>query len=179
MSAGRAVFHETTCRNSKIMAGILEQFRQKIIRSVLQKAPQPAGVNFDDKIALGVLLHAVAKADEKVLLREREHIRGILQEFSGISEDALVWVLEAVEQAEEEGIDFFAFTHEISRGMRHEEKKNILENLFRVACVDKDLAQEEHELIRKISGLLLLSHKDFIDAKIKVKKEFGMDTAGL
>ena len=58
-------------------------------------------------------------------------------------------------------------------------KKNIVENLFRVACVDGELAYEEEEVIRKIAGLFLLDHKDFIDAKIKVKKEFGLDTAGL
>ena len=37
----------------------------------------------------------------------------------------------------------------------------------------------EHEMIRKISGLLRIDHKDFIDIKIRVKKEFGLDTAGL
>ena len=58
-------------------------------------------------------------------------------------------------------------------------KINILENLFRIDCVDQDLDHEEHEMIRKISGLLQIDHKDFIDTKIRIKKEFGLDTAGL
>ena len=62
--------------------------------------------------------------------------------------------------------------------MSYEIKIKILENLFRIACVDKDLDDRELEVIRKISGLFKLTHKDFIDSKIKVKKEFGLDTAG-
>ena len=57
-------------------------------------------------------------------------------------------------------------------------KINILEQLFRVACSDKDLDDSEVETIRKISDLFGIGHKEFINAKIKVKKEFGLDTAG-
>ena len=41
------------------------------------------------------------------------------------------------------------------------------------------LDNSELEVIRKISGLFHVEHKDFIDAKIKIKKEFDLDTAGL
>jgi uncharacterized tellurite resistance protein B-like protein len=58
-------------------------------------------------------------------------------------------------------------------------KISILENLFRVACSDKELDDKELETIRKIANLFRLSHRDFIKAKIKVKKEFGLDTTGL
>ena len=54
----------------------------------------------------------------------------------------------------------------------------IIENLFRIACVDKELDNNELETIRKISGLFKIEHSNFIDAKIKIKKEFGLDTAG-
>jgi len=133
----------------------------------------------DDKVALGVLLHEVAKADRRWHESEKDKIRQVLRDFAHIPEDDIVSVLGAVERAERASIDFYAFTHQFSRGVPYAKKKNILENLFRVACADGDLAQPEHEVIRKIAGLLLLDHKDFIDAKIKVKKEFGMDTAGL
>lgn len=54
-----------------------------------------------------------------------------------------------------------------------------MENLFRVACADKDLDDSELEVVRKISGLFNVAHKDFIDTKIRIKKEFGLDTVGL
>ena len=52
----------------------------------------------------------------------------------------------------------------------------IIEILFRVACADKQLDEQELETIRQLSGLLGLAHKEFIDAKVKIKKEFGLAT---
>ena len=93
-----------------------------------------------------------------------------------MSEEDIPLVMSSVEQAAKESIDLYTFTHEVSAGLPYQKKKEIIESLFRVACVDKDLAHEEHETVRKISGLFGLDHKDFIDAKIKIKKEFGIET---
>jgi len=88
-------------------------------------------------------------------------------------------VLRAIEEASIARIDLHTFTKEVGENLAFDVKVSILENLFRVACIDQDLDNEEHEMIRKISGLLRIDHKDFIDAKIRIKKEFGLDTAGL
>ena len=68
-------------------------------------------------------------------------------------------------------IDLYAFTSEVGENLSFQAKIGILENLFRVACIDQDLDHEEQEAIRKISGLLRIEHKDFIDTKIRIKKE--------
>ena len=161
------------------MAGFLDRFREQIVNSIRREAPVSPAARIDDKIALGVLLRMVAKADTKFLPAEKEQIRQVLQEYAGLEAEDLAVVLEAVRQAEHESIDLFAFTHEISQGLPYQRKREIIEILFRLACVDRDLAHEEYEIIRKISGLFGLDHRDFIDAKIKVKKEFGLDTSGL
>ncbi len=158
------------------MAGFLDRFRREIVHSLRREdAPQDT-VDVDDKIALGVLLQTVAQADSKFLPEEKGQIRRVLKDYAQIPDTDIEYVLQAVERAERERIDLFTFTHEISQGLPYPLKKNIIENLFRVACVDGDLAHEEHEIIRKIAGLFHLDHRDFIDAKIKVKKEFGLGT---
>ena len=72
-----------------------------------------------------------------------------------------------------------AFVVRVFGALMFKPERRINFPLFRIACVDKDLDHEEHEMIRKISGLMQIEHKDFIDAKIRIKKEFGLDTAGL
>jgi len=156
------------------MAGFLDRFRRKIIPSVRKEHSQQDRVLVDDKIALGVLLRVVAQADSKFLPEEKDQIRHVLKDYARISDEDIDKVLGAVDRAEKESIDLFTFTHEISRDLSYALKKEIVEILFRVACIDHDLAHEEHEMIRKISGLLGLDHRDFIDAKLKVKKEFGL-----
>ena len=161
------------------MAGFLDQFRKNVITSVRKDKPdEPKVKDIDDKIALGVLLWVVAEADEKFLPEEEEKIKEVLRLYSGISSEDMPIVLASTQQAARERIDLYRFTHEVSENLSYEIKIKILENLFRVACIDKNLDDRELEVIRKISGLFKLTHKDFIDSKIKVKKEFGLDTAG-
>ena len=161
------------------MAGILDQFRKNIAVSVWkdpQDVPQPEQIN--DKIALGVLLWIVAEADDRFLPEEKDKIKEVLRRYSRFDDDQANIVLSSIEEAAKQRIDLYSFTSQVSSDLPYQKKTEILEQLFRVACCDKELAESELEAIRKISDLFGITHKDFIDAKIKVKKEFGLDTAG-
>jgi uncharacterized tellurite resistance protein B-like protein len=102
-----------------------------------------------------------------------------LNEYNKLDNEDWACILKSIETAANERIDLYSFTKEVSTGLGREIKIGIIENLFRVACADQDLASQEHEMIRKISGLFRLDHKEFINSKVKVKKEFNLDTAGL
>ncbi len=159
------------------MSGFLDNFRQKVITSVWKETPpeftQP---DVDDKIALGVLLWAVAEADEKFLPQEGDKIIEVLSKTGHLQPKELEVVLQSVQKAAEQRIDLHRFTKEISQNLDYQVRVSIIEDLFRVACSDKDLADSELEVIRKISGLFHLVHRDFIDAKIKIKRESGLRT---
>ena len=162
------------------MAGFLDQFRKKVSPSVWQEPGSvPKQGEGDDRIALGVLLWVVAEADGKFLPEENEKIRDILEKFCHLADEDLLCIMKSIEIAAQERIDLYAFTSEVSKDLSYSAKVEIVENLFRVACADRDLDNAEHEMIRKIAGLLKLDHQEFISAKIKIKKEFGLDTAGL
>lgn len=160
------------------MPGFLDEFRKRVVSSVWknpEKGIKPEDI--DDKIALGVLMQAVAAADSKFLPQEEDRIESVLTDYAGVSQESLPEVMASIRYASKERVDLYQFTSEVSEGLGYSKKIDILENLFRVACVDKDLDDNELELIRKISGLFNISHSDFISAKIKVKREFGMDVS--
>jgi uncharacterized tellurite resistance protein B-like protein len=160
------------------MAGFLDKFRSNVVTSVWKdKRDEPKVKDIDDKIALGVLLWVVAEADDKFLAKEDEKIREILTtSHSKISEEDIETVLASIKEAANERIDLHRFTREVSADLPYEVRKSIIETLFHVACCDEELDHNEMETIRKISGLFHIAHKDFIKAKIKAKKEFGIDT---
>jgi uncharacterized tellurite resistance protein B-like protein len=161
------------------MAGFLDKFRGNVVSSVWKdKEDMPKEIDIDDKIALGVLLWVVAEADDKFCAKEDEKIREILTSHSKISEEEIETVLASIKEAAKERIGLQRFTHEVSANLPYEMRKSIIETLFHVACCDEELDHKEMETIRKISGLFHLAHKDFINAKIKAKKEFGIDTVG-
>lgn len=167
------------------MLSFFKDFRRKIVLAVCPEEQEGSGNasrskdEIDNLIALGVLLWVVAQADEKFLPEEKSKIEEVLGAYSKVSKEDMPIVLRAIEEASIDRIDLHAFTSEVGQNLRFETRVGIIESLFRVACVDQDLDHEEHEMIRKISGLLRVDHKDFINAKIRVKKEFGLDTAGL
>ncbi|MEA3328358.1 MAG: TerB family tellurite resistance protein [Candidatus Omnitrophota bacterium] len=157
------------------MAGFLDQFRRNVISNVWKDKPdEPKVKDIDDKIALGVLLWVVAEADEKFLPEEKEKIKEVLILHSKIPNEDIPAVLASIEEAAKERIDLYQFTHEISENLPKDIKISIIENLFRIACVDKELDNNEVEIIRKISGLFRIAHSDFIDAKIKIMKESNL-----
>lgn len=159
------------------MAGFLDEFRKKVIASVWKDSPdEPKIKDIDDRIALGVLLWVVAEADGKFLPEEDAQIKEVLKVYGKIPDEDIPAILGSVKQAAAERIDIYRFTREVSQGLPYEIKLSIITHLFRVACADKDLDNRELEAIREIAGLLRIAHRDFIDAKIQVKKEFGLET---
>ena len=157
------------------MSGFLDKFRNKVKSNVWKEASKQERY-IDDKIALGVLLWVIAKADEKFLPQEENQIKEIITNYCNIDKKDLPLVLNSIKEAERQAIDLYSFTSKISGDLNYQMKISILENLFRVACIDKDLDNQELEIIRKISNLFGLEHSDFISAKIKIKKEFGLQT---
>jgi len=160
------------------MKGILAKFKEKIISAddaYMQENQKAA----DNLISLGVLMWVVAQADDQFLPEETEAIVEILKKYSDISDSEMPVILRSIEEAALQRIDVHSFTSEVAKDLERPAKIEIIEHLFRVGCADNDLDEKEHDTIRLISGLFRLDHNEFISAKIKVKKEFGMDTAGL
>ena len=151
------------------MAGFLDQFRKKVVASVWKEVPdEPEVRDIDDKIALGVLLWVVAEADEQFRPEEEAKIKEVLKTYAKISESDIPYVMTSIQEAARERIDLYRFTHEVSQDLPYDKKVSVVEILFRVACADKDLDSKEIETVRKIARLFHLSHRDFIDAKLKV-----------
>ena len=165
------------------MAGFFDNFKKKVTSAIgFQDSESPEVPQVKDKvdnlISLGVLLWEVAQADEKFLPEEETKIKEVLNVYGHVTKEDMPIVLRAIKEASIERIDLHTFTKDVGQNLAFNIKIGIIENLFRVACIDQDLDNAEHEMIRKISGLLRIEHKDFIDIKIRIKKEFGLDTAG-
>lgn len=119
----------------------------------------------------------MAEADDKFIAEEREAALDALKKHGGLTDEDLPIVLKAIEQAAKERIEIYSFAREAAGDLDDDTKKALIEDLFRVACVDGDLAVAEHEQIRQIAQIFHVEHRDFIAAKIKAKKEAGMKTA--
>jgi uncharacterized tellurite resistance protein B-like protein len=61
-----------------------------------------------------------------------------------------------------------SFTRQLHEELSNEEKLSVVEMLWRVAIADSTLDKHEDHLIRKIGGLLYISHSDLIRVRNRV-----------
>ncbi len=118
-------------------------------------------------LAVAALLVEVLRADYDVAVDERrqvvESIRGTLGLDDAQCEDLLAEAEQRVDRAH----DLHQFTAEINRELSHEEKLRLVEQLWRVAAADSAVHKYEEHVIRRICGLLHVSHREFIAAKLR------------
>ena len=66
-------------------------------------------------------------------------------------------------------IDLWQFTNLINQNYSTDEKLQIIETMWKIVYADGRLDKHEDYLVHKLSNLLRLTHKQLIDAKLRVK----------
>jgi uncharacterized tellurite resistance protein B-like protein len=149
---------------------VLESLRQLFETKVAQPAQRP-GVDRERalKLAAAALLFEIVRADAAVRDEELAVMRASLQSAFDISREETEELVRLAEQQSRSATSLYEFTSLVDAGLDAAQKKRVVELLWLVAFADgaKD-AHEEH-LVRKIAGLLHVSHPDFIDAKRRAR----------
>lgn len=122
----------------------------------------------DVRVAACALFLEMGRIDGTFSPAEQEMVLSILEEKYGLSpQNAAVLVEEAGAQREE-SVDLWQFARLINENYSVAEKLEIIELLWRIVYVDGHMDKFERYLMHKLSNLLRLSHRQLIDAKLKV-----------
>jgi uncharacterized tellurite resistance protein B-like protein len=158
-----------------VMLKAIQQFFQNNI----QAAATTADENVSERslrLATAALLIELTRADFKVEKSERRMVEDAMQRVFDLTEEETQELVRLAEEEAESSISLYDFTHLIDRNFPLEKKRHIVELLWRVALSDSELEQHEEHMIRKVANLLHLRHEDFIDAKIKARKDLRRET---
>ncbi len=146
-----------------------------MFKSIKQLFSQPLGASQQDlpaehqlRLAAAALMIEIANADFRVEAAELQRIESLLQDSLHLSEDEIIALVSMAQQESQEATSLHEFTRLINEHYRAEDKRRLLEQLWRVAYADGDLDRYEEYTLRKISDLLYVPHKDFIQTKLKV-----------
>ncbi|HDH50110.1 MAG TPA: TerB family tellurite resistance protein, partial [Nitrospirae bacterium] len=80
-------------------------------------------------------------------------------------------LLTLAEQEVKRATDYYEFTSLINRGFTYEQKVKVVEHLWEVAFADDTLDKYEEHMVRRIADLIYVSHKDFIEAKLRARSK--------
>jgi uncharacterized tellurite resistance protein B-like protein len=122
-------------------------------------------------LATCVLLLEAARADEVVTDAERRQILSVMQTRFGLAPLESEELLREAMSAREESSDLWKFTRAINDGYSHQEKIEVVEEVWRVLLSDDDLHGLEDHLVHKLQSLLNLNHPQLIEAKMRVLEE--------
>ncbi|MBI5740098.1 MAG: TerB family tellurite resistance protein [Nitrospirae bacterium] len=150
------------------MVSAVKQFFDKYIKPPSKTAD---GVSEHSLcIATAALLIEMMRADSDITEAERASISKTIQSKFALSKEETHELMKLAEEEIRQATGYFEFTSLINKGFSHEQKKSVIEHLWEIAFADAALDRHEEHMVRKISGLIHVSHRDFIDSKLRVRK---------
>lgn len=121
-------------------------------------------------LAAAVLLLEVAHTDGDFHQSEQALLGSLLKKHFAVSEESLDELLELAEETRKTSHDLHQFTREINKAFTQLEKERIIEAVWQLVYADGRLNHYEEALMRQLGALIGLSHRQLIDAKLKIVK---------
>ncbi|MDY6971822.1 MAG: TerB family tellurite resistance protein [Thermodesulfobacteriota bacterium] len=123
------------------------------------------------QIATCALLLEMSGIDGEFSGVERDSIISILKRDYGLSDENAEALIESSNEELKGSVDLWQFTNLINQNYSEEEKISVIEAVWRIVYADGKLAEHEDYLVHKLANLLRLTHKQLIDAKLRVRAE--------
>ena len=124
----------------------------------------------DVRIAACALFLEMAKIDGEFTPEEQEGIISILKKEFDLSEEHAQELTDKAKKELDGSLDLWQFTNLINENFSNDEKIRVVELLWRIVYTDGKLDKHEDYLVHKLAKMLRLSHRQLIDAKLKILK---------
>jgi uncharacterized tellurite resistance protein B-like protein len=150
----------------------------KIVRSLISH-PEPILDKSAEEnrivVATCVLLLEMAHSDGEFHDMEGLVVEDLLARKYEMPPEARKELIEYAKEKSDASIDLHQFTRQINENFTEEEKMQVVRTLWRIVYADGVLDRYEDYLMRKLVKLLRLSHRQMIEAKVKVLDEVGRE----
>ena len=119
----------------------------------------------------GGLMARVAYVDHEVQEDEFDWMVQAIKNNWELSEVEAALVAETAVSTVTKGLDYYRLSRRFFESTTEDERVRFMDALFAVADADGHVSYEEIEEIRTIATVLKMTHKQFIDAKLKIPRE--------
>jgi uncharacterized tellurite resistance protein B-like protein len=122
----------------------------------------------DLRVATCALFLEMARIDETFTPEETETIIQVLKEKYDLSAEHADALMAEADGELKKSIDLWQFARLINENYSNDEKIEIIEILWQIVFVDGKMTRYENYMMHKLESLLRLTHKQLMDAKLKV-----------
>lgn len=132
------------------------------------KTPSDQDKERDVIVAVCALFLEMGRIDDTFTEQELAQVLSILTDKYGLSREHADALIKEADRELAESVDLWQFARVINEQYSNRKKEKLIERLWQIVYVDGKMDKYEHYLMNKLSKLLRLSHKQLIDAKLKV-----------
>lgn len=152
------------------MVNLVKKFFGKSKKEENGKAKQET---HDVRVATCALLVEIASVDGEFSDEEKKYIVSVLEKKYELKYEYVKEIIAESRKELEGSIDLWQFTNLINENYSKEEKMEIIKTVWEVVYADGHLDKHEDYLVHKLANLLHLSHRELINAKLKVMPKKG------
>ncbi len=151
------------------MINTIKQFFEKNIQTSPDSSEKISEHSL--QLATASLMIEMMRADAEISDEEQSSITNAIKSKFNLSEEETENIIKLAEEEISRATGYFEFTSLINKGYTYDQKLKVIEHLWEVAFSDAVLDKYEEHMVRKIADLIHVSHKDFIDAKLRVRNK--------
>ena len=146
---------------------------KRFFENALEQSSQATEASTEHTLqrAVAALCIEMSRADSQILEAERAGIITALRECFDLPADEIDSLLSLAETDADEAVSLFEFTTLLNQHFEHSQKIQFVEQLWRVAYADGHLEKHEAHLVKNVSDLLHLRHREYIGAKLKAEAQ--------
>ncbi len=122
-------------------------------------------INHTLQLATCILLIEVSKSDDDFDINEQEKIKKLIQTKFDLPTEELDHIFSISNDNHNNMTSLFEWTDIINKECSYEEKLVIIGFMWDIAYTDSKIDKYEEYTIRKVSDLIYVKHKDFINLK--------------
>jgi len=127
--------------------------------SRLFAAPQSSHLRDDPKLAVAALLVHLAQVDGTVDDVEKQAVRGALQDFYGMDEEAVRELIREARRSDADAVDFYRFTS-VLKQLDDKARLEIIRMMWQVVFADGKNHELEDNMVWRIAELIGVSARD-------------------
>jgi len=142
-----------------MLPGLQAFFRERI------ESESAGGSEHRRNLAAAALLIEIARADFDFDADEQRAIEAVLADTLGLQSEEIRELVQLATEESREATSLHQFTRLVNETHSLEDKRRLMEQLWRVAFADGRIDRYEEQLLRRIADLLHLRHKEFMQAK--------------
>lgn len=149
---------------------MLKQLRELFNKTLINPDQEDAqGREHALRLATATLLIEIVRADYEEDVRETKAVIRQLQTHFDLTEDETLLLIKEAEQKADHSVSLQDFTRVLHERLSEAEKHTVIEMLWRIALADDHLDKHEDHVVRKVAGLLYVTHSDLIRIRNAVK----------